>query len=51
MKKLDNDPTGNKRFDEDEMFLQYVIREDYELLYLHSYLEDAFACGNYAYLR
>ena len=44
MEELDNDPTGNDRFDEDEIFLKYVIRGDYELLYLHTYLEDTFAC-------
>jgi len=50
MEELDN-PTGNERLDDEEMFLKYVIREDYELLYLHTYLEAVLASSNCWYPR
>ena len=41
MKEIDN-TLANDRLDEEELFLKYVVRGDYELFYLHCYLEDIF---------
>lgn len=41
MEELDTLET-NEQYDEEEIFLREVIRDEYELLFLDSYLKEAF---------
>lgn len=40
MDKMDNEVMTADPPDDYELFLQHVVQEDHELLYLHSYLEE-----------
>lgn len=33
---------GNEQYDEDDLFLREVIKDEHELLFLDSYLKEAF---------
>ena len=37
---MDNIPALSEHLSDEELLLKYVIRGDYELLYLHTYLEE-----------
>lgn len=45
MEEFDTHET-NEQYDEEEMFLHEVIRDEHELLYLDSYLKEAFGNGS-----
>lgn len=43
MKELDNDcASGNLNDDDEELFMEYVVCGEYELLYLDTYLTELF---------
>ncbi len=42
MEEIDTSHETNDQYDEDEAFLSNVIQDDHELLFLDSYLRDAF---------
>ena len=44
MEDIDTHET-NDQYDEDDMFLQDVIQDDHELLFLDSYLKEALGSG------
>ncbi len=46
MEEIDTSHEKNDQYDDEDMFLNEVIQDDHELLFLDSYLKEALGSGD-----